>query len=162
MSKESLFIKNIWKWLVLLILAVGSVYLVMPPKEKVRLGLDLAGGTRFTLEVDRDRLKANLLDESPNLSAEELNKREAEVLNDSEDRIVEIIRRRVDAMGTNEPVIQPVKNDESPRFIVELPGARKEASDAARERLSEMSSLEFRFVYMRERDLLNDRFKPVS
>ena len=44
MSKESLFIKNIWKWLVLLILAVGSVYLVMPPKEKVRLGLDLAGG----------------------------------------------------------------------------------------------------------------------
>lgn len=156
MSKESLFIKNIWKWLVLLILAVGSVYLVMPPKEKVRLGLDLAGGTRFTLEVDRDRLKANLLDESPNLGAEELNKREAEVLNDSEDRIVEIIRRRVDAMGTNEPVIQPVKNDESPRFIVELPGARKEASDAARERLSEMSSLEFRFVYMRERDLLND------
>ena len=158
MAKESMFVKNIWKWLVLLIAAVGSAYLVVPPKEKIRLGLDLAGGTRFTLEVDKVRLRNNLIEANPALESnpEMLKNEEAKILQDSEDRIVEIIRRRVDAMGTSEPLIQSIRDDESPRFIVELPGAKKEDSDRARARLSEMSSLEFRLVPKNEGTLLDN------
>ena len=52
MSKESVVRNNIWKWLVLVLLAAVSVHVTMPVKEKVRLGLDLEGGTSFTLGVD--------------------------------------------------------------------------------------------------------------
>ena len=157
MAKESLFVKNIWKWLVLAVLAVGAVLLANPPKDKIRLGLDLNGGTRFTLEVDQDKLKAKLIEESPELEkdADALNEKIKELLAGSEDRIIEIIRRRVDAMGTNEPLIQSVKGDQaSPRFIVELPGAGAETAEVARQRLSGMAYLEFRFISTKENELL--------
>ena len=157
MAKESLFVKNIWKWLVLAILSVGAVLLAYPPKEKVRLGLDLNGGTRFTLEVDQDKLKAKLIEENSDLekNSDALNEKIKELLAGSEDRIIEIIRRRVDAMGTNEPLIQSIKGEgESPRFIVELPGAGSETAEIARQRLSDMAYLEFRFVSSKEDELL--------
>lgn len=162
MAKESLFVKNIWKWLVLAIVAVGSYFLAYPPKEKVRLGLDLNGGTRFTLEVDQDKLKAKLIEENPALAGDSkaLNEKIKEQLKGSEDRIIEIIRRRIDAMGTNEPLIQSVKRNagengvDSPRFIVELPGADPETAEIARQRLSGMAYLEFRFTSSKENELL--------
>ena len=42
MSKDSIFKNNHWKWLILALIAAISVYVTNPPKEKVRLGLDLA------------------------------------------------------------------------------------------------------------------------
>ena len=41
---------------ILALLAVISFYVCNPPKEKVRLGLDLNGGTSFTLGPDTNRL----------------------------------------------------------------------------------------------------------
>ena len=120
MAKESLFKKNIWKWLVLAVISVSSVYLVTPIKEKVRLGLDLNGGTRFTLEVDKEKLHSRLLERNPQWAnqPERIEEEMAKTLEGSEDRIVEIIRRRVDSMGTNEPGIQSIKGKN--QFIVEL------------------------------------------
>ena len=56
MSKESAVRNNIWKWLVLLLIAVVSFYVTTPVQEKLRFGLDLKGGTSFTLGVDTDKL----------------------------------------------------------------------------------------------------------
>ena len=43
---------SIWKWLILVVATAWSVALIAPPKEKVKLGLDLQGGTSYTLEID--------------------------------------------------------------------------------------------------------------
>ena len=56
MSKESAVRNNIWKWLVLLLIAVVSFYVTTPVQEKLRFGLDLKGGTSFTLGVDTEHL----------------------------------------------------------------------------------------------------------
>ena len=42
---------DIWKWLSLLIIAVFSIYVTFPVKDKLRFGLDLKGGTSFTGKV---------------------------------------------------------------------------------------------------------------
>lgn len=47
---------SIWKWLVLIVLVAWSIALVYPPKDKVKLGLDLQGGTSYTLEIDESQL----------------------------------------------------------------------------------------------------------
>ena len=61
MSKESVVRNNVLKWLGLVLLAALSWHVTMPAKDKVRLGLDLKGGTSFTLGVDVDRLREHIL-----------------------------------------------------------------------------------------------------
>ena len=56
MAKESVAQNNIWKWLVFAAVTIGAVWLAYPPREKIRLGLDLKGGNSFTLGVDYARL----------------------------------------------------------------------------------------------------------
>ena len=65
MSKESAVRNNIWKWLVLLLIAVVSFYVTTPVKDKLRFGLDLTGGTSFTLGVDTDKLAESIIAENP-------------------------------------------------------------------------------------------------
>lgn len=45
MAKESVVRNNIWKWLVLALIAVMAFYVTSPVQEKLRFGLDLKGGT---------------------------------------------------------------------------------------------------------------------
>ena len=52
---------NLWKWLVLLAVAIFSIVVTTPLGEKIRLGLDLKGGTSFTLGVDEDALRESVL-----------------------------------------------------------------------------------------------------
>ncbi len=171
MAKESFFVKNLWKWIVLAILTTFAVYFVVPPKEKVRLGLDLAGGTRFTLQIDEVKLDKSLKEKYDNLFSEKINgkkegfsedmreewvsnkvaEEKAKIFEGSDSRILEIIRRRIDGMGTNEPQIYTSRSDadkeyKGPRFVVELPKATKEESDKAKETLNKMATLEFRLT----------------
>lgn len=46
--------KDTWKWILTLIVVAGSIYLFYPPKEKIRLGLDLKGGMHLLLQVVTD------------------------------------------------------------------------------------------------------------
>ena len=68
MSKESAVRNNIWKWLVLLLIAVVSFYVTTPVQEKLRFGLDLKGGTSFTLGVDTDKLAESIIAENPDIT----------------------------------------------------------------------------------------------
>ena len=69
-------------------------------KSAMKLGLDLKGGMRVVLEVDKS----------------ELNPNEAE---DAVERAKEILRNRVDQFGVTEPLIQTQGED---RIVVELAG----------------------------------------
>jgi SecD/SecF fusion protein len=105
------------------LLVIFSLWSVWPLQKKVRLGLDIKGGTSFLI-----RLKG----EEQNLTKGML------------DQAVEVIRKRVDYFGSGEPVISPVGKD---RILVQIPGLDPGKIVEARQQLSRVAKLEFRLVY---------------
>lgn len=88
-----------WRLLVVLGLIGVSLFVVFPVQDRIRLGLDLRGGSHILLEcVDTP---------------------EAPVDEDAVRRVVEIIRNRIDQLGVAEPVI--ARQGER-RVLVQLPG----------------------------------------
>ena len=156
---------NIWKWLVLGILAVFSFYVSNPlfdqkdadgkllVQGKLRRGLDLKGGTSFTLGVDKEKLAEMLIADDASLTNTpgKLEAKIADLLKDADQRIIEVVRRRVDGMGVNEPVIQGGKDH---RLTVQLPGIEQEKRLAARQSIQSAAFLEFRLVHPRNDDLV--------
>ena len=68
MSKDSVVRNNIWKWLILALVGVISFYVCNPPSEKLRFGLDLKGGTSFTLGVDKEKLAESIIAANPSVT----------------------------------------------------------------------------------------------
>ncbi len=137
-----------WVWILIAVLVIGSAYALYPTikialmdeearqaaadhnpaawvrlqKRAVKLGLDLRGGMRVVMEVDKSNLSAA----------------EAE---DAVDRAKEIIRNRVDQFGVTEPLIQKQGND---RIVVELPGITD--IERAEELIGRTALLEFKLT----------------
>ena len=144
---------DIWKWLTLLIIAVFSIYVTFPTKEKLRFGLDLKGGTSFTLGVDKEKLRETILAANPALSNDTaaVEKKIQETLQGCDARIIQVVRRRIDGMGMNEPVIQGMKDH---RLLVQLPGIDEETRAAAKKSLQSAAFLEFRLTHPRNDELV--------
>ncbi len=126
--------QSIWKWLLLIGLTAWSIAVVYPPSEKIRLGLDLQGGTRFVLQVDTSEI-------------------EADAARDAQARAIEVIRNRVDAMGVAEPVIYAEPGN---RIIVEIPGLKTEDRERAIKNIQSAAYLEFRMVHPDNESLVDD------
>ena len=166
MSSNSTSRTDIWKWLALLIIAVFSIYVTYPPvaqtdengvvvKEgKLRFGLDLKGGTSFTLGVDKDKLRETIVAANPAITNEPgaVEKKIAETLKNCDARIIQVVRRRVDGMGMNEPVIQGMKDH---RLLVQLPGIDEATRAAAKKSLQSAAFLEFRLTHPNNDRLVN-------
>ena len=144
--------KLTWIWALIALLLLGSIYVLWPTiyvasmsdaqqqaaeqkdpaewmgqrKKTIKLGLDLRGGMRVVMEVDKSKL----------------NPGEAE---DAVDRAKEIIRNRVDQFGVSEPVIQVQGAD---RIVVELPGITD--VKRAQELIGRTAQLEFKLLEPRE------------
>jgi len=82
-----------------LVVLAATVYLLLTTAP--RLGLDLRGGTQIVLETKN----------SPTVTADA----------ETTDRTLEVLRRRVDALGVAEPMLARSGDN---RIIVELPGVR--------------------------------------
>lgn len=108
------------RWLILLIVAliVGAAFVVS--SQSPRLGLDLQGGTRLTLEA------------RPTADVKEI----TEPVMDS---LLFVIERRVNQMGIGETIVQRSGDD---RLIVEIPGVQD--PEAAKETLGRVGKLEFK------------------
>ena len=91
----------------------------------LKLGLDLQGGMHIVLEVD---------DPDGTMTPE--------ARSDMIDRVVRIIRTRIDEFGVNEPLIQKVGAE---RIIVELAGLQGD-EDRAKEIVQRNAFLEFKLV----------------
>ncbi|MGN0846263.1 MAG: protein translocase subunit SecD [Kiritimatiellia bacterium] len=167
MNSESKSSRNdIWKWLALLIIAVFSIYVTYPPtaqkdekgavvqEGRLRFGLDLKGGTSFTLGVDKDKLRETIVAANPALTNEPgaVERKMDETLRNCDARIIQVVRRRVDGMGMNEPVIQGMKDH---RLLVQLPGIDEETRAAAKKSLQSAAFLEFRLTHPRNDELVN-------
>ena len=103
--------KTQYLWL-LFILVVPAVILYF---NKIKLGLDLRGGTSVVLQA------------------------QGKIESDTMDKVRDIIERRVDGLGVTEPVIQISGND---RLIVELAGIKD--SQKAVELIGTTAKLEFK------------------
>ena len=91
-------------------------------KKIINLGLDIQGGMRFVLEIDRSNLPK-------------------ESTGDVLERAYTVIENRINGLGVAEPMIQKQGRD---RIIVELPGFRDEA--AASKVIGSTAQLEFNLL----------------
>lgn len=148
--------KAIWKWLLLVVLVAASLATVLPLGEKVRLGLDLKGGTSFTVEIDEEAIAAQLRDENKEITEEQIASRLPAKVNEAQGRALEVIRNRVDGLGISEPIIYPEKAN---RIVVQLPGVGEKKRDEATDTIKRAAFLEFRMVHEKNRELVDKLFE---
>lgn len=114
-----------WLGLVLTFLLVSyCIELATLASKKIRLGLDLRGGTSFLLRL--------------------VPQPGQEITTDMLHQAVEVIRKRVDQFGVGEPVIAPQGTE---RILVQIPGLDPAQIEATRETLKRVAKLEFAQVY---------------
>ncbi len=92
---------------------------------KIKLGLDLQGGTSFLVEMDTSKL-ANTNETGSALS-----------------QAVEVLRKRIDRFGVAEPVIQAAGGN---RILIQLPGLSQADKESATIQIKKTAFLEFRMV----------------
>lgn len=90
--------------------------------KSINFGLDLAGGTSITLQIDKSSLK------------------DGEDIKDIQSQSLEIIRNRVDQYGLSEPQISPSGDD---RILVELAGVDDSTAKAL---VGSTAKLEFKIL----------------
>jgi len=115
------------RWLGLILTIVVTAFCLeqaIPPSQKIRLGLDLKGGTSFLIKLTETE--------------------DQRITKDTLDQAVEVIRKRVDAHGVGEPVIAPQGSD---RILVQVPGlSTPEDVEAQKKELERVAKLEFATV----------------
>ena len=116
-------LKNLkWKtFIVILVIGVCS-YLVV--SKSINRGLDIQGGTHFTIQV----LTNNLNDSEKA---------------DAVDRAIAVIRNRINEIGVAETVVQRTEGD---RIIVQIPGIDSEEAERIKGILKRQAHLEFKLV----------------
>ena len=113
-----------WLGLVLtVLLAAFCIEQLIPPSKKIRLGLDLQGGTSFLIRL--------------------VPQTETGITPDLLDQAVEVIRKRVDQYGVSEPVISPQGKD---RILVQIAGLDAKQTAEAQAQLQRVAKLEFAMV----------------
>lgn len=115
--------KNI-KQRILIIIGVitASLFCTFPAEKHINLGLDLKGGMHLVLKVDTEKL-------------------DNDAKSDAVARAIEILRNRIDSIGTGETVLQQQGKDE---ILVQLPGITDR--DKAIAMIGTTAQLEFRLV----------------
>ncbi|MEI6278204.1 MAG: protein translocase subunit SecD [Verrucomicrobiae bacterium] len=114
------------RWLGLILTVFLIAYCaeqVWPPGQKIRLGLDLQGGTSFLIRL--------------------IPQTETGITKDLLDQAVEVIRKRVDQYGVSEPVISPQGKD---RILVQIAGLDTKQVEEAKSQLQRVAKLEFAMV----------------
>jgi SecD/SecF fusion protein len=104
---------------------------------KIKLGLDLQGGTSFLVEMDTNALAkaqdtgdTNQVSRAPDVSG-------------ALSQAVEVLRKRVDSFGVAEPVIQPAGGNQ---ILIQLPGLSQSVKESAKAQIQKAAYLEFRMV----------------
>jgi len=110
-----------WRLGIVAMVVLAALVTVFPLSGKINLGLDLKGGAHIVLQAKETE--------------------ENKVTEDSIERLLAVLRNRIDQYGVAEPVIQREGRD---RVIVDLPGIQD--PDAALELIGKTAQLEFRQV----------------
>src|ERR1035437_1333943 len=102
---------------------------------KIKLGLDLQGGTSFLVSMDTNVLAAaegetNQVARAPDISG-------------ALSQAIEVLRKRIDRFGVAEPIIQSAGGN---RILIQLPGLSQSDKESAKATIEKTAFLEFRMV----------------
>jgi SecD/SecF fusion protein len=100
---------------------------------RIKLGLDLQGGTSFLVEMDTNAL----------FQADTNVAHRADVTSGALSQAVEVLRKRIDKFGVAEPVIQSAGGN---RILIQLPGLSESVKESAKKQIQQAAYLEFRMV----------------
>ncbi len=103
---------------------------------KIKLGLDLQGGTSFLVEMDTSKVS------DTNQTSGALS------------QAIEVLRHRIDKFGVAEPTIQAAGNN---RILIQLPGLSQSDKDSARQQITNSAYLEFRMVNDRSHEIVDEQ-----
>lgn len=121
------------------LLLVGIVCLcalaIYPPKERLKGGIDIIGGSAFSLRIQP---KEDDKGEKMPITTEQV------------DEAIRVIEGRLNSMGTSEPLIARQGDD---GILVQMPGVEPEESRQIRETLETVAKLELREVSTRNDEL---------
>jgi len=108
---------------------------------KIKLGIDLQGGTSFLMEMDTSKLGSVQTITNSQGKLETITN--SVDVNGALSQAIEVIRKRIDRFGVAEPIIQSAGEN---RILVQLPGLSESARQEAIDTLSKSAYLEFRLV----------------
>jgi len=111
---------------------------IFPPKERLKAGIDIAGGSAFFLRIQ---------------PKENANGQEMPVTPDQVQEAIRVIQGRLDSMGTSEPLIVAQGDD---GILVQMPGVKPEESAEIRKTLETVAKLELREVSPRNNEIGKD------
>jgi len=100
---------------------------------KIKLGLDLAGGTEFVVSFDKKELESG------------------QKVTDIRDQIIEILRNRVDGSGIVEAAIRPIGSN---TISLRMPSVSESEKTSIRKMLKQSAKLEFRAVHPNNQSLV--------
>jgi SecD/SecF fusion protein len=117
------------RWKIILIISSVALGLLamIPPDKKLKLGIDLAGGTILVYEVAKENIV-------PNFNMDEL---------------ISALKQRADPQGVKET---PIRKIGSNRIEIILPKASDEEVEEVKKMLTDVGQLEFRILANRKHD----------
>ena len=124
---------------------------------KIKLGIDLQGvHCPFLVAADYSKVETMRMRSLTNSASGKTNAAAAAISDDRKrgmlNEAVEVLRKRVDALGVSEPVIQPEGED---RILIQLPGLSEDVKEEARQRIQRVAFLQFRLVHPDSDNLIN-------
>ncbi|MEI8242703.1 MAG: protein translocase subunit SecD [bacterium] len=166
--------KTLFSWMIFALITIFSVVVIWPPmpvrdatgsivrQGKIRLGLDLQGGTSFTVQIDQEELRRILREKMlaarnnvGEIPEADLDVEVERALKDADGRVLEVLRNRVDKLGVNEPVIAAGKDH---RITIQLPGADQKQREDAEELIKSAAFLQFRLVHKNNSEMVRKLF----
>ena len=116
-----------WKTLLIVGSTLAGLIAVYPPSQKLKLGIDLSGGTILVYEVMQDNQSSNF----------------------NMDELIAALKQRADPQGVKET---PIRKIGSNRIEIILPKASPEEVEEVKKMLTDVGSLEFRILANRKHD----------
>ena len=116
-----------WKIALIVGATLAGLYCMWPPEQKLKLGIDLSGGTILVYEVVSDNTNRSV-------NMEEL---------------IAALKKRADPEGVKEI---PIRNVGGNRIEIILPQASNEEVEEVKKMLTDVGSLEFRILANHKHD----------
>ncbi|MFO0889663.1 MAG: protein translocase subunit SecD [Isosphaeraceae bacterium] len=116
-----------WKIILIVVSVLAGLLAMYPPSKKLKLGIDLSGGTILVYEVERENLGSNF----------------------NMDELISALKQRVDPEGVAET---PIRKIGSNRIEIILPQRTDDEVEEIKKMLTDVGSLEFRILANRKKD----------
>lgn len=119
------------------ITTLAGLLAMWPPSQRLKLGIDLSGGTILVYEVLKENLPANF----------------------NMDELISALKHRVDPQGVQEI---PLRKIGSNRLEIILPAASAEEVEEVKRKLTNVGALEFRILanYKHDKDVIDRALGP--